>query len=60
MKIFVKITLVYGKEMIYPDCHDSKLFAEIAGTKTLSMDDISKIKQLGYTVAVRKNHADEL
>tara|TARA_R110001606_G_C15001334_1_gene607147 strand:+ start:254 stop:499 length:246 start_codon:yes stop_codon:yes gene_type:complete len=43
---------ISGNEVIYPACEHSRLFAEIAGTKTLTRETIEKIKSLGYLVGV--------
>ena len=50
MEIIVKIETVYGNEVIRPVCEKAKLFASIAGTKTLTRAAINYIKQLGYSV----------
>ena len=55
MNIIVKITQNYGTEVIYPVCQQAFLFARIAGTKTLTLDTIVKIKALGFTVNVQQN-----
>lgn len=52
--ITVRIKNVYGNEMIYPVSEGAKLFASLIGTKTLSMDAITKIKQLGYSIIVEQ------
>ena len=52
MEIIVNIRNVYGTETIYPSCPKGQAFAEIAGTKTLTLDTIKLIKALGYTVSV--------
>ena len=39
---------VYGEDRIYPACEKSKVFARIAGRKTLTAETIALIKQLGY------------
>jgi hypothetical protein len=52
MKIQVKIASKYGKELIYPCDPAAHLFAEIAGTTTLTRAVIEHIKALGYTVEV--------
>lgn len=46
----VAIKNVYGVDKIYPVCENGKVFAQIAGTKTLTTDTIAKIRKLGYTV----------
>jgi len=50
--ITVKIKNVYGEDKIYPVSDQAKLFANIAGTKTLTDYTIAKIKELGYTINV--------
>jgi hypothetical protein len=50
MTIQVFIKDVYVQEMIYPSCEKAKLFAAIAGTKTLTRDTLTLIKKLGYEV----------
>ncbi len=42
----------YGKQMFYPACDTSKLFAAIADRTTLSETNIRRIRQLGYEVTV--------
>jgi len=48
--ITVKIKNVFGHERIYPICPQAKLFARLAGHKTLTRSDIGLIKQLNYEV----------
>ena len=57
MMIFVKIKRVYGIDGIYPVCEQSKLFANLTNTKTLTMDAIKTIKELGYEVIVQQQKA---
>jgi len=49
-EIIVERKGVYGKQLIYPICEDAKRFAAIAGNKTLSIEIIKLIKELGYVV----------
>ena len=53
MNITVEVKTVYGIDRVYPVCGKSRIFTRLAGTKTLSTYDISKIKELGYTVQVK-------
>lgn len=53
IKVYVKIKNVYGKELIYPDCPVTEIFASIAKTKTLSQYDLVDIKKLGYEISIR-------
>jgi hypothetical protein len=48
--ITVKIKNVFGNERIYPVCPQAKLFARLAGHKTLTRHAISVIKDMGYEV----------
>jgi hypothetical protein len=43
---------VYGRQMLYPVCDTSRLFAAIADRATLSEVNIRRIRQLGYEVTV--------
>ena len=52
MTITVKIRNVYGEERVYPVCEKAKIFARLAGTKTLTDHAIGLIKSLGYTIEV--------
>ncbi len=53
MKIQVTVRDVYGLRTIYPACDIAKLFARLAGTKTLTTHALETIKALGYTVEVK-------
>lgn len=50
--IKVEIKNVYGKETVYPACPQAEIFASLVGQKTLTGQDIAKIKSLGYTIEV--------
>ena len=52
MKITVRIKTIYGIETVYPSCEQSKLFARIANTKTLTSHALRDIKALGYQIEV--------
>ncbi len=52
MEILVCVRNVYGNELIYPVCEKAKLFAKLAGRKTLSLADVQTIEALGFTVRV--------
>lgn len=54
-KIIVRIETTYGLERIYPTDRNSILFADIAGQKTLSKQQIEYIKELGFLVEVQQN-----
>ena len=48
MKIIIKKKNVYGENRYYPICKDAKLFAEIAGTVTLTLDNLQRIRDMGF------------
>ena len=50
--ITVQIKSVYGQDKIYPICDTAKLFASIAGTKTITKDALISIHQLGFKIEV--------
>ena len=52
MEITVKLKNVYGQDLVYPVCSKAKVFAQIAGTTTLTPETLSKITLLGYGVNV--------
>ena len=54
MNITVEIKNNFGREAIYPACHQAELFAQLAGTKTLTRETLAVIKQLGYTIDVKQ------
>ena len=41
-----------GTRRVYPECMKAQLFADLAGTTTLTDNAIDTIKQLGYTFKV--------
>lgn len=49
--ITVEIKNVFGNERIYPVCPQAKLFARLAGHKTLTRDTIDLIKKMGYSIS---------
>ncbi len=53
MKIQVTIRDIYGLQTIYPACDIAKLFARLAGTKTLTRHALDTIRALGYTVEIK-------
>jgi len=60
MNITVRITKNYGVSAIYPACDNSRLFARLAGKKTLSTNDLKIIKELGYLVGVANTTLDDI
>lgn len=51
--IEVNVREVYGSPVYYPNCAASQLFAQIAGTKTLTKKVLAHILALGYEVRTR-------
>ncbi len=51
--VTVEIKDVYGQAKVYPICDRAKRFTAIAGTKTISPEDITRIQMLGYKVTVK-------
>jgi len=56
MKITVTIRDVYGLQTIYPHCDKAKLFARLAGTKTITRHALETIKALGYLIEIKPLH----
>jgi hypothetical protein len=54
MNIVVRIRDVYGVTTVYPVCEKAKLFAEIAGTRTLTRKALAAIAALGVEVKIEK------
>jgi hypothetical protein len=54
MNITVTIKDQYGCRAVHPVCETAKLFAQLAGTKTLTNQALSTIAALGYAVLVEQ------
>jgi len=50
--IKIKISSVWGRELIYPVNDQAVRFTKLTGTKTLSRQAVSIIKNLGFEVKV--------
>ena len=50
MTVTVEVRSIYGQLKVYPICPRAKLFAEIAGSKTLTHSTLCKIEALGYEI----------
>jgi len=46
----IEVKSVYGNSLIYPANEAAEIFASLAGTKTLSRADLTKIVKLGFRV----------
>ena len=54
MQITVEINNIYGVERIYAVCNNAKLITKLKQSKTLSKEDISILKELGYTIQTKQ------
>ncbi len=52
MQIKIRLDKNYGIETAYPVCDAAKLFARIAGTKTLTHNTLRDVALLGYEITV--------
>tara|TARA_R100000750_G_C2271513_1_gene67660 strand:- start:89 stop:280 length:192 start_codon:yes stop_codon:yes gene_type:complete len=46
--LFVSVKPQYGKNVLYPLCYNSKLLAQIAGTKTITPEHKKLLELMGY------------
>jgi len=53
MVLTVEIKNNYGTQVVYPTCQVGETFARIAGTKTLTDQTRTLMKQIGYTFTPR-------
>jgi hypothetical protein len=54
MKITIRCDKNYGIETFYPACERAKLFARIAGTKTLTRATLRDVDLLGYEIEIEQ------
>jgi len=54
MQLIVEIKNVYGVERIYAVCNNAKLITKLKQSKTLNKDDISILRELGYTIETKQ------
>jgi hypothetical protein len=52
--IEVEVKDVYGTVKYYPMCEKAQLFADIAGTKTLTLEVVKKIEALGFSIKLTR------
>ena len=50
MNIIIQIKSIYGVRQAYPVNDTAKTFAAIAGTKTLTAQDLRRIQSLGFEI----------
>ena len=58
--ITVRLADQYGNKVIMPVCNSAKLFASIAGTKTLTKAALLNIHHLWYRILLQPVSADEV
>lgn len=54
MKITIEQRDQYGARVFFPVCDNAQRFAQIAKTKTLTLDTLQLIKALGYQIEVNR------
>ena len=54
MQLIVEIKNIYGVERIYAVCNNSKLITKLKQSKTLNKEDISILRELGYTIETKQ------
>jgi hypothetical protein len=53
MTLYVKIKNVFGRELLYPDCQESKFLCELCNSQTIT-DSMKRILiDNGYKLAVK-------
>ena len=52
----IKVTTHYGNTFSYPMCKTSQVFAGIAKTKTLSLQVLKSLKEIGFKINVKENN----
>ncbi len=60
MNIKVTLKTVWGKQLIYPACEKSTILTKLLDRQTLTLHDIDKLKQLGFTIEVINNEPKTL
>jgi hypothetical protein len=50
MEIQIEMKNLYGENKYYPICEKSKIFADLLKQKTLTKNDLEKIKSLGIQI----------
>ncbi len=50
MTLDIQLKIVYGTERIYPVNETAKKVAALLGRKTITKDEIAKLKDLGFSL----------
>jgi hypothetical protein len=56
----VKIERVYGEDKIYPVCQTSHLICDLLEQKTLTQRNITRLKEIGFSIEVKPNQPTHL
>ena len=56
-RIVVEIRNVYGNDLTYPACDESRLLARLTGSKTFTRAHLATIRELGYEITETCEHA---
>jgi hypothetical protein len=59
-KLVVRMDRVYGTITAYPANEVARIFAEIAGTKTLKLATIERAKRLGFEIELAPAQLEEV
>ena len=54
MQLIVEVKNIYGVERIYAVCNNAKLITKLKNSKTLSKEDISILRELGYKIETKQ------
>lgn len=54
MQLIVEVKSIYGVERIYAVCNNAKLITKLKQSKTLNKEDISILRELGYTIETKQ------
>lgn len=52
--LIVSVVDYFGRTTIKPECELSRLFAELLRQRTLTPDDVERIKRLGYEIRTKE------
>ena len=53
MKAYIKVKNIYGVDKIYPDCDVSRSLVNLMNTKTIPIEKVYWIRQLGIELIER-------
>ena len=56
----IEVKSHYGTMHLYPKCQESQFIADIAGTKTISHENLAKCKANGYEISYIMPNIDQL